>query len=101
MIFLVKNARIFPLKDKNDNTITNVFEKNIQVCRKTKKLQIDEGNQLCNRSRKSWLQDKEAKIYSAHTEGKLVVVKRFIRTLNNKTYKFMTTISENVQLKMR
>ena len=86
----------FLWKTKMITQLPMFFKKIYRSGSKIKKLQIDEGNQLCNRSRKSWLQDKEAKIYSAHTEGKLVVVKRFIRTLNNKTYKFMTTISENV-----
>ena len=88
--------RFFLWKTKMITQLPKLNKKIYRSGSKIKKLQIDEGNQLCNRSRKSWLQDKEAKIYSAHTEGRLVVVKRFIRTLNNTTYKFMTTISENV-----
>ena len=37
-------------------------------------------------------------MYSIHNEGKSVVAERFIRTLNNKIYKYMTTISENVYI---
>ena len=33
---------------------------------------------------------------STHNEGKSVVAERFIRTLKNKTYKFLTLISKNV-----
>ena len=37
-------------------------------------------------------------IYITHTEGKVVVAERFIRTLNNKIYKYMTSISKNVYI---
>ena len=33
-------------------------------------------------------------MYSAHNEGKSVIVKRFIRALKTKIYKYMTTISK-------
>ena len=33
---------------------------------------------------------------SIHNEGKLVVAERFIRTLKNKIYKYMTSISKNL-----
>ena len=35
-------------------------------------------------------------MYSTHNEGKSVVTERFIRTLKNKIYRHMTTISKNV-----
>ena len=37
-------------------------------------------------------------MYSIYNEGKLVVAKRFIRTLKNKIYKYMTTTSKNVYI---
>ena len=37
-------------------------------------------------------------MYSAHNEGKSVVAERFMRTLKNKTYKHMTSISKNVYI---
>ena len=37
-------------------------------------------------------------MYSAHNEGKSVVAERFIRTLKNKIYKQMTSISKNVYI---
>ena len=33
-------------------------------------------------------------MYSTHTEGKSVVSEKFIRTLKNKMYKYMTSISK-------
>ena len=35
---------------------------------------------------------------SAHNEGKSVIAKRFIRTLKNQIYKYMTSISKNVYI---
>ena len=45
---------------------------------------------------KSWLQDNDIEMYSMHNEGKSVVAERFIRTLKNKIYKYMTSISSNL-----
>ena len=35
-------------------------------------------------------------MYSKHNERKSIVAKRFIRSLKNKIYKYMTSISKNV-----
>ena len=37
-------------------------------------------------------------MYSTHNEWKSVVAERFIRTLKNKIYKYMTSISKNVYI---
>ena len=37
-------------------------------------------------------------MYSAHNDGKFVVAERFIRTLKNKIYKYMTSISKNLYI---
>ena len=37
-------------------------------------------------------------MYSTHNEGKSVVAERFIRTLKSKLYKYMTSISKNVNI---
>ena len=37
-------------------------------------------------------------MYSTNNEGKSVVAERFIRTLKNKIYKYMTEISKNVYI---
>ena len=44
---------------------------------------------------KSWLEKNDIEMYSAHNEGKPVVAERFIRTIKNKIYKHMTSISKN------
>ena len=37
-------------------------------------------------------------MYSAHNEGKSVVAERFIRTLKNKIYKYMTSVLKKVYI---
>ena len=37
-------------------------------------------------------------MYSTHNEGKLAISERFIRTLKNKSWKYMTSISKNVYI---
>ena len=37
-------------------------------------------------------------MYSMHKEGKSVVAERFIRTLKNKNYNYITSISKNVYI---
>ena len=53
---------------------------------------VDNGIEFCNRSIKSWLQDGDIEMYSAHNEGETVAAERFIRTLKNKFYKYMTSV---------
>ena len=45
---------------------------------------------------KPWLEKNDTEMYSTHNEGKSVVAERFIRTIKNKIYKHMTSISKNV-----
>ena len=47
---------------------------------------------------KKWLKNNDIEIYLIHNEGKSVVAERFIRTLKNKIYKYMTAISKNVYI---
>ena len=44
------------------------------------------------------MKDNNIEMYSIHNEGKSVVAERFIRTLKNKIYKYMTSISKNVYI---
>ena len=45
---------------------------------------------------KQWINGKDTKMYSTHNEAKSVVAKKFIKTLKNKIYKYMTSVSKNV-----
>ena len=63
--------------------------------RKPNKIWADKGSELYNRPIKSQLQENNIEMYSIHDEVKAVVAKRFIRTLQNKIYKYMTSVSKN------
>ena len=90
---------IIPLKDKIGITIFNAFQKvlNKSHC-KPNKIWIDKGSEFYNRSIKSWLEKNDKDVYSTQNEGKSVVAGRFIRTLKNKIYSHMTSISKNVDI---
>ena len=53
-----------------------------------------ENSEFYNRWMKSWLEKIHIEMYSAHNEGKYVVAERFIRTLKNKIYICMTSVSK-------
>ena len=59
---------------------------------------IDKGSEFYNNSFKRLLKDNDTEMYSVHNEGKSVVAERFIRTLKNKIYKYMTSITKNVNI---
>ena len=83
-----KYAWVIPLKDQKDITTTNAFQKILVVSNgNPNKIWVDESTKFYNRSMKSFLQNNNIEIYSAHSEGKSVVAKRFIRTLENKIFK--------------
>ena len=94
-----KYAWVIPLKDKKGITITNAFQKILKESnRKPNKIWVDKGSEFYNNSFKKWLKDNDIEMYSIHNEGKSVVAERFIRTLKNKIYKYMTSISKNVYI---
>ena len=66
--------------------------------RRPNKIWVDKGSEFYNNSFKKWLKDNDIEMYSIHNEGKSVVAERFIRTLKNKIYKYMTSISKNVYI---
>ena len=47
---------------------------------------------------KSWLEKNAIEMFSTHNKGKSAVTKRFIRTLKNMIYKYMTSISKNMYI---
>ena len=94
-----KWAWVIPLKDKNYITVTNAFQNTLDKSnRKPNKICLDKGSEFYNRSMKSWLQDNHIEMYSIQNKGKSVLTERFIRTIKNKIYKYMTSISKNVPI---
>ena len=94
-----KYAWVILLKDKKGITITNAFQNILKESnRKPNKIWVDKGSEIFKRSMKSWLEKSDIEMYSTHNEGKSVVAERFIRTLKNKIYKYMTSVSKNVYI---
>ena len=94
-----KYAWVVPLKDKKGITITNAFQKFYDESnRKPHKVWSDKCSKFYNRSMKSWLQDNHTEMYSEPNEEKSVAVEKFCRTLQNKNYKYMTSVSKNVYI---
>ena len=60
-----KYAWAIPLKDKNDTTITNVFQNNLDESgRKPNIIWVYKGSEFYNRSMKSWLGDNGMKVFN-------------------------------------
>ena len=90
-------AWVFTLK--KSITVNNAFQNILDESNlKPKKILGDKSSKYYKRSIKSWLQDNNIEMYSRHNEGKSVVTERFIRTLNKKNHKYMTSISKNVYI---
>ena len=66
--------------------------------RKPKKIWVEKGSEFYNRSMKSWLEKNYMEMYLIHNKGKSAAAERFIRTLKNKIYKYMTSVSKNVYI---
>ena len=90
-----KYAWVIPLKNKKSITIDNDFKKIlVEPGHKANKIWVDKGSEFQNKSIKSWLEKNDIEMHSAHNEEKSVAEK-FIRTLMNKIYKYMTSVSKN------
>ena len=63
---------------------------------KPNKIWVDKSSEIYNKSMKSWIEKNDIEMYSTHNEGISVVTERFIRTLKNKIYKYMNSISKKV-----
>ena len=55
---------------------------------------VHEGNEFYNTLMKSWIEKNNIEMYSMHNEGKSIIAETFIKTLKNKMYEYMTSISK-------
>ena len=62
------------------------------------KIWVNKGSEFCNRPLKSWLKSNSIEFYLTYNEEKSVITERFIRSLKNNIYKYMTAISKNVYI---
>ena len=57
---------------------------------------VRQRGKFYNRSMKSWLEKNDIEMYSTHNEGKSILAERFMKTLKNKIYKYMTSVLKNI-----
>ena len=94
-----KHAWVIPLKDKKGISIVNAFQVILKESNcKPNKIWVDKGSEFYNSSFKKCLKDNDIEMYSTNNEGKSFIAERFFRTLKNKIYKYMTSISKNVYI---
>ena len=92
-----KYGWVIYLKDEKGISITSDFQRILdKSIRKLNKRWVDKGSEFYNRTKKSWIERNDIEIYSTHSEGKPAVAKRFIRVLKNKNYKYMASLSKNL-----
>ena len=60
------------------------------------KIWVDQGSEFYKNSFKTFFKINNIEMYLTYNEGKSVVAERFIRTLKNKIFKYMTAISKNI-----
>ena len=79
--------------------MVNGFQKIISNSkRKPNIIWVEKGSKFYNNLFKKQLKDNDIVMYSTNNEEKFVIAERFIRTLKNKIYKYMTAISKNVYI---
>ena len=77
------------------NALQKIFKKSN---RKPNKIWLDKGSEFYNSSFNKWLKDNDIEMYSTNNGGKSIIAERFVRTLKNKMYKYMKSISKNVYI---
>ena len=84
---------VAPLNDKKSITIVKTFQEILnESSRKPNKIWVDKRSKFCNRSMKICCRIMIWKCIQ-HNERKSVALERFIRILNNKIYKYKTSVS--------
>ena len=86
------------MKDKKWASIANAFQKIVNnLKRKANKIWVDQGSEFYNSQFKKFLKENNIEMYSTYTQGiYTVVADRFIKTLKNKIFKHMATVSKKV-----
>ena len=91
IVIYSKYAWVIPSEDKKGIKITDAFQKILkEPSRKRNRIWVDKDSEFYTIG--------HIEMYSTHNEGKFVVSERFIRTLKNKIYKYMISVSKNVYI---
>ena len=94
-----KYVWVVPLKDKKGVSIVDAFQKILKKSnRRPCRILVDKGSEFYNSHFKKLFKDNNIEMYSTHNEEKSVIAERFIRTLKNKIYKYMTSVSKDVYI---
>ena len=106
--FYTKHEWVITLKDKKGITIITgitgitryYFSKQLldESSYKANKKQEDKDSKFYNRPMKSWLGKNDKETYWQYNAGKSAIAGSFIKTLKNKNYKYMTSVSKNVYI---
>ena len=86
-----KHILVVTLQDKKCIIITKILD---ESGRRPNNTWEHKSSEFYDRSMKSWLQDNDIEIHSAHIEVKLVVAEIFIRSLKHIICKYMNTVSK-------
>ena len=98
----IKRRKVYSSSKGNKFLKKNAFQKilnssmELHLKRKPSKIWVDKGSQFYNNAFKNFLKNNDTEMYSTPNEGKSVFAERFIRTLENKIYKHMTTVGKNI-----
>ena len=87
-----KYGWLIPLKDKTGKSVASAL-KTIFEERKAEKMWVDKGKEFYNTDVKDLIE-----LYSTENEEKSSVVERWIRTMKEKMYKYLTANSTNVYI---
>ena len=66
--------------------------------RKLYRMWVDKKSEFYNISMKSWLESNNIEIHSRNNKEKFAVAQRFIKTLKNKSYKYVNSILKNLYI---
>ena len=91
-----KYTWVIPLKDEKGTSFVDAFQKIISKERKPSKIWVDQCSEFYNQSFKDSLKINNIEMYSKFNESKSVVAERFIGTLKNEIFKYMTAFSKHV-----
>ena len=87
-----KNGLLIPLKDKTGKSVASTLE-TILKDRKPEKMWVDKGKEFYNKDVKDSIE-----LYSTENEEKSSVVKRWVRTMKEKIWKYFSANSTNVYI---
>ena len=90
-----KYGWIVPLKNKKGVTTAEAFKIILKEGRKPKKLWTDKGNEFYNDHMDKLRELHDIKLYSTENEEKSSIVERWIRTMKEKIFKYLTDNNTN------